>query len=60
MILRSIPKPSQVILYNYCLKNQEIQFLYRGESVPKRYREYQKLWRFRDKSRKIETIIISL
>lgn len=60
MLIRKKIKNAEVVLYNFDLRKQELSFLYRGEEIPKEYRDYQKLWRLSDKHRKIETIIISI
>lgn len=60
MMIRKKIKDAEVVLYNFDLRKQELSFLYRGDEIPKEYRDYQKLWRLCDKHRKIETIIISL
>ncbi|MDD4355341.1 MAG: hypothetical protein PHP61_05520 [Candidatus Izemoplasmatales bacterium] len=54
------PKPKEVVIYNYDIKQQKIDLLYRGERIPGHLREYQRLWRVRDKERNIETIIITV
>lgn len=50
----------EVVIYNFDVKTQKIDLLHRGESFPKKYKEYQKLWRVKDKERNTETIIISV
>ncbi len=60
MLIRKKLKDAEIVLYNFDLRKQELSLLYRGDDIPKEYRDYQKLWRLSDKHRKIETIIISI
>jgi type II secretory pathway component PulL len=55
-----LPRAKVVVIYNFDIKTQKIDLLHRGEDIPQQYREYQRLWRVRDKERNIETIIISI
>lgn len=59
-MLRKKCDTSEVVLYNFDVKNQELKLLHRGEDIPVEFRNYQKLWRLTDKHRKVETIIISI
>ncbi|MFA5005902.1 MAG: hypothetical protein WC509_00320 [Candidatus Izemoplasmatales bacterium] len=59
-MLRKKRPSSEVVLYNFDVKNQELKLLHRGEDIPAEFRSYQKLWRLTDKHRKVETIIISI
>jgi len=55
-----VPQAKVVVIYNFDIKTQKIDLLHRGEDFPQQYKEYQRLWRVRDKERNIETIIISI
>jgi len=50
----------EIVIYNFDLKTQKIELLHRGKTFPKKYKEYQKLWRVKDKERNTETVIISV
>ncbi|MBU0997272.1 MAG: hypothetical protein KKE16_04420 [Firmicutes bacterium] len=60
MLLRRNFKVEEIVIYNFNIKSQEMELLFRGRKIPAAYRPYPKLWRLRDKERKTETIIISL
>lgn len=59
-MIRKKSETSEVVLYNFDVKNQELKLLHRSEDIPTEFRSYQKLWRLTDKHRKVETIIISI
>ncbi|GEM_PF-2236583 len=60
MLLNRSFKPDEIVIYNFNIKSQELEFLFRGKKIPTAFRPYPKLWRLRDKERKTETIIISV
>jgi len=59
MLRKKLPA-SEVIIYNYDVKSQELRLVHRGDEIPAAYRGYQKLWRLTDKHRNTETFIISI
>jgi hypothetical protein len=52
--------PKEYVVYNFDLRDQKIDCLFRGDRIPKHYREYKRLLRIRDKDRNVVTIIISI
>ncbi len=60
MGLRKHRQTVEVVIYNFNVEKQEISLIFRGSEIPKELREYSLLWRLTDKSRRIETIIISI
>jgi hypothetical protein len=51
---------NEFVIYNYDFKSQTIAMIYRGTSIPEEYKEYNHLWRLKDKQRGIQTIIIAV
>ncbi|HOW38296.1 MAG TPA: hypothetical protein P5154_05980 [Candidatus Izemoplasmatales bacterium] len=60
MGLRKRRQTAEVVIYNFNVEKQEISLVFRGTEIPSELREYPQLWRLTDKSRRIETIIISI
>ena len=59
-MLKKKTETDEVVIYNFNIQKQDIDLLYRGDSIPPHLREYKRLWRLYDKEQKVETIIISI
>lgn len=59
-MLRKRINTQEVVIYNFNIKKQDINFLYRGTEIPSHLKEYKRLWRVVDQHQKVETIIISI
>lgn len=59
-MLKKKSDTDEVVIYNFNIQKQDIDFLYRGDSVPPHLKEYKRLWRLYDRQQKKETIIISI
>ena len=60
MALRKKTKIREIVIYNFDVRKQELCFLYRGQEIPRELREYGPLWRVTDRTRSVETVIISV
>jgi len=60
MALRKKRNMKEIVIYNFDIRTQTVELLFRGEDVPLELQGYSLLWRVIDKSRSIETVIISV
>ncbi len=58
MLFKRKVEVSQIMIYNYDNIQQTMSLVYRGSSVPKKFKRSKKLWHGIDKKRKIETFIV--
>jgi hypothetical protein len=60
MSLRKKRNIDEIVIYNFDIRSQKVELLYRGQDIPLELKGYTLLWRVVDKTRRVETVIISV
>ena len=60
MMLKKQTRTKEFVIYNFDIKDQKLELLFRGEQIPRHLKEYRRLWRLKDPKRQVETVIISV